>query len=72
MKSKNPKITFERMAIENFGPFHGYHEFDFSKDENKNVTLITGKMGSGKTTLFQLFWWILFPEETDSKKKNEM
>jgi len=72
MVFRKPKIIFEKMAVQNFGPFYEYHEFDFSQDENKNVTLISGSIGAGKTTLFQLFWWVLFPEESISMQKNEI
>ncbi len=60
------------MTIQNFGPFFGYHEFTFSKNDVKNVTLIIGEIGSGKTSIFQLFWWVLFPESDVTKKKKEI
>lgn len=72
MISRKPKIIFEKMGFENFGPFHEYKEIKFSINGDRNVTLISGEIGSGKTTIFQLFWWIMFPEERDKDKKSEI
>ncbi len=72
MKYKKPIIIFDKMTIENFGPFFGYHEFTFSKNDVKNVTLVLGEIGSGKTSIFQLFWWVLFPETAVTKKRKEI
>ncbi len=72
MIRRKPKIIFEKMGFENFGPFYDYKEIKFSKDSTKNVTLISGEIGSGKTSLFQLFWWVLFPEEREKDKKSEI
>jgi DNA sulfur modification protein DndD len=35
-------------------------KIDFSVDPNKNVTLITGEMGAGKSTLEQAFRYVLY------------
>jgi len=72
MIRRKPKIIFEKMGFENFGPFYDYKEIQFSKDNVKNVTLISGEIGSGKTSIFQLFWWVLFPEEHEKDKKSEI
>lgn len=60
------------LGIENFGPYYKYTEINFSKDKTKNVTLITGDIGTGKTTLFQIFWWVLFPHEMEKEQEEEM
>lgn len=67
-----PKIIFEKMGIENFGSFYKYKELNFSTDTNRNVTLITGEIGTGKTIIFQLFWWVLFPEQKITNKAKEI
>lgn len=72
MNMRKPKIIFTKLGLENFGSFYKYNEINFSTNKNKNVTLITGKIGSGKTTIFQLFWWVLFPEEREEGKSNEI
>ena len=41
------------MSLYNFNSFEGENEFDFSNtEENKNIILIGGKNGAGKTSLF--------------------
>lgn len=46
-------MLINRLELKNFGPFEGLHSFDFSiKDPNKNIILIGGKNGTGKTTIF--------------------
>jgi len=72
MNIRKPKIIFKKIGLENFGSFYEYKEINFSSNKTKNVTLITGKIGSGKTTIFQLFWWTLFPEESETRKVNEI
>ncbi|GAH40623.1 unnamed protein product [marine sediment metagenome] len=71
MNMRKPKIIFTKLGLENFGSFFKYNEINFSTNKNKNVTLITGKIGSGKTTIFQVFWWVLFPEEKSNNKANQ-
>jgi DNA sulfur modification protein DndD len=72
MISKNPKIEFLELEIKNFGPYVGIHTLEFSNHNKKNVTLITGEQGTGKTTIFQLIWWILFPKLKIEEKKSEL
>jgi exonuclease SbcC len=44
--------------VENFGPFAGRVELDFSKLED--IFLVTGKTGSGKTTIFDAICFALY------------
>src|SRR5271157_4409853 len=61
-----PKIEFESLLIENFGPYKGQYKILFSKDAEKNVTLIKGlEIGTGKTTLNQFLKFIIFKDEKD-------
>lgn len=46
------KMKFKKIILENFGIFSGLNEFDLSLDGNRNIILIGGKNGNGKTTLF--------------------
>ncbi|MHA1756131.1 MAG: AAA family ATPase [Promethearchaeota archaeon] len=69
---RKPKIIFEKISGKNFGPYFDYFEIKFSNNIDKNVTLITGDIGSGKTSIFQLFWWVLFPKEKEKDKEEEM
>ena len=48
----------EKLVMENFGPFSGRAELDFSKLEE--IFLITGKTGAGKTTIFDAICFALY------------
>jgi exonuclease SbcC len=51
--------------MENFGPFAGRAELDFSKLED--IFLVTGKTGSGKTTIFDALCFALYGEVPGSR-----
>ena len=47
------KIKINKIVLYNFNSYEGLNEFDFtSKDDSKNIILIGGKNGAGKTSLF--------------------
>lgn len=50
------------LEIENFRQFKGKQTVNFSSDKEKNVTIIMGENGSGKTTIAQAFMWCLYAE----------
>ncbi|MDR0641158.1 MAG: AAA family ATPase [Treponema sp.] len=54
-----------RLIMENFGPFAGKAELDFSKLED--IFLVTGKTGSGKTTIFDALCFALYGEVPGSR-----
>ena len=46
-------MKINRISLYNFSSFEGLNEFDFSvKEDGKNIILIGGKNGAGKTSLF--------------------
>ena len=46
-------MKINKIMLYNFNSFEGLNEFDFTnKDEEKNIILIGGKNGAGKTSLF--------------------
>jgi DNA sulfur modification protein dndD len=46
-------MKINKILLYNFNSFEGMNEFDFtSEDENKNIILVGGKNGAGKTSLF--------------------
>ena len=53
-------MLIEKVKIENFGPFAGKHELEFSINEQKKLNLILGENGSGKTQLFNAMLWCLY------------
>ena len=60
-------MLLQAIELENFRQFLN-EKVDFSTDENKNVTLIIGDNGTGKTTFAQAFMWCLYGE-TDFNDK---
>ena len=44
-------MRFRRLVLKNFGGYYTEHVFRFDVEENKNVILIGGKNGAGKTTI---------------------
>jgi exonuclease SbcC len=55
----------EFLRMENFGPFAGKTELDFSKLED--IFLITGKTGSGKTSIFDAICFALYGKVPGSR-----
>ena len=47
--------------MQNFRQFIN-EKIDFSTDPERNVTLIIGENGTGKTTFAQAFFWCLYGE----------
>ena len=46
-------MKINKVVLHNFNSYEGFNEFDFSsKSEKKNIALIGGKNGAGKTSLF--------------------
>ena len=46
-------MRINKIVLYNFNSYEGLNEFDFTSEEpNKNIILIGGKNGAGKTSLF--------------------
>ena len=46
-------MKINKIVLYNFNSYEGVNELDFSNtDQNKNIILIGGKNGAGKTSLF--------------------
>jgi DNA sulfur modification protein DndD len=58
-------MIFRRLTLHNFRQFVGTHEIFFASEPDRNVTVIHGDNGSGKTTILNAFTW-LFYQETSS------
>lgn len=59
------QIKLEELIIMNFGSFYGdKHKIKFSSESvDRPITLIEGIVGRGKTTIFQLIYWVIFGDE---------
>ena len=56
-------ITIKKMRFVNFKAFR-----DFTVEFDGHVTTIQGRNGSGKTTIFDGFTWLLFGKNSEDKK----
>lgn len=55
-------MKLERITLENFRQYHDRQRLSFSKDSQRNVTVIHGVNGAGKTSLFLAINWCLYGE----------
>ena len=46
-------MKIKRITLYNIGPYVDLNTFDFSISKDRNVVLIGGKNGAGKTTFFK-------------------
>ena len=63
-------MLIESITITNFRQFFGEVSLDFSTDPVRNVTVVHGANGSGKTSLLNAFKWSFYGE-TDFDTQNE-
>jgi DNA sulfur modification protein DndD len=64
-------VKLRRLEMENFRQFYGTQAVTFSTDPEKNVTLIYGSNGGGKTTILNAFTWGLYGETTPGLADSE-
>lgn len=59
-------MKIERVELLNFRQYFGTQRVKFSKDSERNVTVIHGVNGAGKTSLFLALNWCLYGEGVDN------
>lgn len=59
-------MKLERITLENFRQYYGRQRLDFAKDLHRNVTVIHGINGAGKTSLFLAINWCLYGRSMDN------
>ncbi|MBI2388615.1 MAG: AAA family ATPase [Deltaproteobacteria bacterium] len=57
-------MKLQELRIANFRQFHGEQEIVFAQEDQKNITVIHGYNGAGKTALLNAFVWCLYGEVT--------
>ncbi|OJU18683.1 MAG: hypothetical protein BGN88_09430 [Clostridiales bacterium 43-6] len=57
-------MIIKRLTVNNFFRFYGKSDIEFSCDADKNVTVIRGENGTGKTTMLNAFYWCLYGDVT--------
>lgn len=48
-------MKFNKLVVEDFGPYRGRNELDLTTDPDSPIVLFGGQNGAGKTTLFEAF-----------------
>ena len=71
--TEKSSLLIHKIKISNCGGFRGEHELEFSIDKEKNITVVMGASGKGKSTTFGLIYWCLYgqffkPEPTNTLK----
>lgn len=57
-------MILRSLIVENFRPFYGSQTISFATREDRNVTIIYGPNGGGKTALLNAFTWALYKATT--------
>jgi DNA sulfur modification protein DndD len=66
-------VKLTKLSMYNFRQFYGENILEFAVEEEKNITLIHGENGVGKTTILNAILWCLFEKLTaDFEGKNEL
>lgn len=68
-------MIIRNIKISNFRSYHGLTNIDFSIDTNKNITLISGKNGFGKTSFLTALIWGFYGKlmsKVEDKYKSEI
>lgn len=62
-----------KIIVTNFRQFYGSNSIEFATDKNKNITLIHGENGLGKTTLLNAILWCFYNRfTTDFENPHEI
>ena len=61
-------MKLERITLENFRQYFGKQRLEFSRDPQKNVTVIHGVNGAGKTSMFLAINWCLYGKSYENVK----
>lgn len=61
-------MKLDRIILENFRQYFGRQRLEFAQDSQRNVTVIHGVNGAGKTSLFLAINWCLYGRSVDKTK----
>jgi DNA sulfur modification protein DndD len=61
-------MKLERIVLENFRQYYGQQKLTFAKTKDRNVTVIHGINGAGKTSLFLAINWCLYGRNVENIK----
>lgn len=60
-----------KLTMSAFGPYASVEEIDFTKLQGKNIFVISGPTGAGKTTIFDAISYAIYGEASGSDRKQE-
>ena len=60
-------MQIQSIILQNFGCYRDLTKIEFATGK-KNVTIIEGEMGHGKSSLLNAFYWCLFDKYWHNKK----
>ena len=63
-------MKFIKLEVTNFACYYDTHEINLETDKDKNVIIIIGSNGFGKTTLFNAINWALYGEEYEKELRD--
>lgn len=64
-------MKFNKLRIKRFRQFYEEQTIDFSTNNDKNITIIHGGNGSGKSTILNAFLWVFY-KEIDLPKSHDL
>ncbi|MDC0243357.1 AAA family ATPase [Marine Group III euryarchaeote] len=62
-------MNIEKIEIENFRQYNGKIKFDFDNTDAKNISIVLGVNGAGKSNLYNAVTWCLYGIEEHRKGK---
>lgn len=65
-------MILTKLQLENFRQFFGTQSLEFASKPDRNVTLIHGFNGAGKTALLNAFIWCLYGKTTPDFEDSEL
>ena len=68
-------MIIKKVQLEDFRIYRGVNEIDFNVHQEKNVFIISGENGFGKTTFLTALVWCLYGKlmiDVDEKYKREI
>ncbi len=62
-------MKISKIELDNFRQYYGKVEFEFDTDSKKNIVVIVGVNGAGKSNLYNAITWCLYGIEEHSKHR---
>ena len=63
-------MNISKIELENFRQYGGKIELEFNTDSKKNIVVILGVNGAGKSNLYNAITWCLYGVEEHSKHRD--